>query len=132
MEPVGQGGFGKLLVLLEERLLLDSSFKWRRPTTCSIGCINRSPAVINVQDPDPLNLLQDSKGKFVSEPMATRAGTRRYNCARKTLGSGSQFKVKGDNSVLRISVVQLLLEQQDPGITGETKTESKPDAGVKL
>ena len=49
----------------------------------------------------------------------------------KTLGSGSQFKVKGDNSAYENLGSTTTAEQQDPGITGETKTESKPDAGAK-
>ena len=131
---VGQGGFGKTAGIIGGETVvgffLDGE-EAQQPVV--FGCINRSPAVINVQDPDPFEPFTGFKGKFVSENLATRVPGQKGVIApkEKTLGSGSQFKVKGDNTAYENLGSTTAAEQQDPGITGETKTESKPDAGAK-
>ena len=81
---VGQGGFGKTAGIIGGEAVVGFFLDGEEPQQPVVfGCINRSPAVINVQDPDPFEPFTGFKGKFVSEPMATRCQDKKVQLHQK-------------------------------------------------
>lgn len=92
-----QGGFGKLPMLVGGEsvvgFFLDGE-EAQQPVV--MGCFHRSPAVVNVDKPNPFEPFTGSKGPFASGPQATRNKAQDDGTAKEVeenLGPGSQFEM---------------------------------------
>ena len=92
-----QGGFGKLPLLVGGEsvvgFFLDGE-EAQQPVV--MGCFHRSPAVVNVDKPNPFEPFTGSKGPFASGPQATRNKAQDDGTAKQVeenLGPGSQFEM---------------------------------------
>jgi hypothetical protein len=92
-----QGGFGKLPMLVGGEsvvgFFLDGE-EAQQPVV--MGCFHRSPAVVNVDKPNPFEPFTGSKGPFASGPQATRNKAQDDGTAKEVeenIGPGSQFEM---------------------------------------
>lgn len=127
----GHGGFGKTPTLVGGEAVIGfflDGEEAQQPVI--LGCLNRSPAVENVEDPNPFEPFTGFKGKFVKGPTRYRSNEGSLGEVDKDQGSGSQVTMQGDNSVYENLGSQTSAEQQDPGIVQQSD-DKKSNAGAK-
>jgi len=96
----GQGGFGKLPMLIGGESVVGffiDGDEAQQPVV--MGCFHRSPAVVNVDNPNPFEPFTGQKGYLVASPTRQKKSPEAaIKEIASSLGSGSQFSVSSNPS----------------------------------